>query len=250
MKKLVISFIFIIILIANRLTVFAGNIPGSLMHSEDAQIFFGKVLSYYPNEENQPIKVEILEVIKGNVKKDSKQTYFKAGSMGENNIRNGKVYLFIYYDEHNPTDVFEVTTYNTKTLKLKHTKGDMWERFEKYLNEGKYGEAKVEGIMPYIVDIIDGSLVFIFLISAVIIIVKRKELKKDNVKIKIFLILSIIFSILTLINGYLVIIHKLDNAGYLVVPMLFAITFSVLYRKEKNENDTSYITTTENDNKK
>lgn len=184
MKKLVISFIFIIALIANTLTVFAGNIPENLMHSEDAQIFWGKVLAYHPNEENQPIEVEIVEVIKGNVKKDSKQIYFKEGSRGQHNIRNGKVYLFIYYDKHNPIDIFEVTTYNTKTLKLKHVNGDMWERFEKYLNQGKYGEAKVEGIMPYTIDIIDGSLVFIFLICAVIIIIKRKELKKDTANMK------------------------------------------------------------------
>lgn len=39
MKKLVISLIFIIIFISNSLTVFAGNIPESVMHSEDAQIF-------------------------------------------------------------------------------------------------------------------------------------------------------------------------------------------------------------------
>ena len=33
----------------------------------------------------------------------------------------------------------------------------MWkalcERFEQYLNEGKYGEAKIEGSMPYMADI-------------------------------------------------------------------------------------------------
>ena len=30
----------------------------------------------------------------------------------------------------------------------------MWERFEQYLNEGKYGEAKIEGMMPYNMDLI------------------------------------------------------------------------------------------------
>lgn len=240
MKKLVISLIFIFVLIANNLTVFAGIIPESLLH-EDSQIFFGKVLAYYPNEENPYIEVDVVEVIKGNIKKESKQTYFIANIMRADSIRKGKVYLFTHYDDSNTTDIFEVTTYNTKTLKLKHANGDMWERFEKYLNQGKYGEAKVEGLMPYTVDIIDGILIFTILISAVAIIVKRKELKKDNVKIKIFLILGIIFSILTLINGYLVITNKLDNAGYSVIPMLFAITFSVLYRNGKKiKNDTNY----------
>lgn len=174
MKKLIISLIFISILIANKLTVFAGIIPESLLH-EDSQIFFGKVLAYYPDEENPYIEVAIVEVIKGNTEKESKQTYF---GVDKGNIRKGKVYLFTHIEESNTTNIFEVTTYNTKTLKLKHANGDMWERFEKYLNEGKYGEAKVEGLMPYTVDIIDGILIFTILISAVIFIVKRKELKR------------------------------------------------------------------------
>ena len=31
-------------------------------------------------------------------------------------------------------------------------------RFEQYLNEGKYGEAKIEGMMPYAADIIRYSI--------------------------------------------------------------------------------------------
>ena len=34
----------------------------------------------------------------------------------------------------------------------------MWDRFEQYLNEGKYGEAKIEGMMPYKADIIRYSI--------------------------------------------------------------------------------------------
>ena len=30
----------------------------------------------------------------------------------------------------------------------------MWDRFEQYLNEGKYEEAKIEGMMPYNADLI------------------------------------------------------------------------------------------------
>ena len=161
MKKLVILLIFIITLITSNTTVFAGNIAGSLM-VEDSQIFFGKVLAYHPNKENSYIEVEIVEVVKGNIEKGSDQIYFKVERSG-NNIRNGKVYLFTHYDDTNIIDVYDVTTYNTKTLKLKHAKGEPWKQFEKYLNQGKYGEAKVEGLMPYTVDIIDGILVFIFI---------------------------------------------------------------------------------------
>lgn len=58
-----------------------------------------------------------------------------------------------------------------------------------------------------------------------------------QLKIKIFLILSHIFAILTFIGGYMVITHKLDNAGYSVIPMLFTVTFSVLYRNSKKDKE-------------
>ena len=42
------------------------------------------------------------------------------------------------------------------------------------------------------------------------------NIKKEQIKIKIFLILYILFAI-----------------GYVVIPMLFAIVFSILYRNSK-----------------
>ncbi len=60
---------------------------------------------------------------------------------------------------------------------------------------------------------------------------------REQLKVKIFLILSLIFAILTLIGGYMVITHKLDNAGYSVIPMLFTVTFSVLYRNSKKDKE-------------
>lgn len=60
---------------------------------------------------------------------------------------------------------------------------------------------------------------------------------KKQLKSKIFLILSLIFAILTFVGGYLVITHKLDNAGYSVIPMLFTLIFSMLYRNSKREEN-------------
>lgn len=60
---------------------------------------------------------------------------------------------------------------------------------------------------------------------------------KKQLKAKIFLILSLIFAILTFVGGYLVITHKLDNAGYSVIPMLFTLIFSMLYRNSKREEN-------------
>ena len=63
-------------------------------------------------------------------------------------------------------------------------------------------------------------------------------MKEKNIKTKIFFILCVIFMILTLIGAYLVITRRLDNAGYSVIPMLFALTFSSLYgNSKKDEKD-------------
>ena len=135
------------------LTAFAGDIPESLLYSENAQIFFGEVLSYHPNKENPDIEVTPVAGIRGNVQEGTKQTYNNPNPIGSFNVRVGKVYLFSYYEGDNYIDFFEVTTYNTRTLKVRHVEGPMWERFEQYLNEGKYGETKIEGSMPYMADI-------------------------------------------------------------------------------------------------
>lgn len=58
-------------------------------------------------------------------------------------------------------------------------------------------------------------------------------MKKEKLKVKVFLILYIAFIILTLVGAFMVIMHKLDNAGYAVVPMLFSLIFGMLYRNSK-----------------
>ncbi len=181
MKKIRILLIFTIFILSSSLTVLAGDIPESLLHSDDAQIFFGEVLAYHPNKENPSIAVSPVVAIKGNVKEGTKQTYLKPNPVGNISIVEGKVYLFTYYDDANPTDIFEVTTYDTRTLKLKHVEGDMWERFEKYLNEGKYGEAKIEGMMPYTVDIAYGvglGVLFVVAVGLGFVVKKNKRRKR------------------------------------------------------------------------
>lgn len=159
MKRLIALFaVLICMAIILPLTAFAGDIPESLLYEEGAQIFFGEVLSYHPNKENPDIEVWIAAKIKGNVNEGSKQVYTHPDPVGDFKVREGKVYLFTYYEGDNYIDFFEVTTYDTRTLKVRHVEGPMWERFEQYLNEGKYGEAKIEGMMPYKVDIIRYSV--------------------------------------------------------------------------------------------
>ena len=180
MKKIIAMLTFVIILISSSITVLAGDIPESLLISEDAQIFFGEVLAYHPNKEKPSISVSPVAAIKGNVKEGTKQTYYNPFPMGNFKVEEGKVYLFTYYDDVNSFDIFEVTTYDTRTLKLKHVEGSMWERFEKYINQGKYGTAKVEGMLPYRIDIIRGSFGMVICVGIIgtVVAYKKKKVKK------------------------------------------------------------------------
>ena len=146
MKKILIAMLSSIMNLISSLTVFAGDIPESLLHSEDAEIFFGEVIAYHPNKENPTITVSPVAMIKGDkAKEGTQQHYYNPNTVGDFKIRLDNIYLFTYFDEANPTDIFDVTTFDTKTLKLKNVEGDMWKRFEKYLNDGEYGEARIEG---------------------------------------------------------------------------------------------------------
>ena len=57
--------------------------------------------------------------------------------------------------------------------------------------------------------------------------------KRERIRMKAFLILYIIFAMLTFIAGCMVITKRLNNAGYAVIPMLFALIFGALCRKSK-----------------
>jgi uncharacterized membrane protein YhaH (DUF805 family) len=59
------------------------------------------------------------------------------------------------------------------------------------------------------------------------------NIKKEKIKMKIFLILYIVFAILVFIGAFMVITKRVNNAGYSVIPMLFAIVFGILYRNSK-----------------
>ncbi len=59
------------------------------------------------------------------------------------------------------------------------------------------------------------------------------NLKKEKLKKNVFLVIYIIFVILTFIGAFMVITHKVNNAGYTVIPMLFGLIFSMLYRNSK-----------------
>lgn len=145
MKKIISLFILIIVFIS-CIRVFAGSVPEDLLSSDDAEIFFAEVVAYHPGKENPDIELSPTKVIKGNIKTGTKQIYYDPAPVGDLDVKIGDVYLFTYFDENNPTYIFKTTTSDTATLKLKGAQGDMWKRFEQYLNEGQYEEAEAKRI--------------------------------------------------------------------------------------------------------
>ena len=66
------------------------------------------------------------------------------------------------------------------------------------------------------------------------------DIKKEKIKRNIFLALSIIFLILTIIGAILVFTKRVDNVGYAVIPMLWSLIFSGFMRaSQKKINDNS-----------
>ncbi len=142
MKRIFTAILFVFMISA--VTVVAGDIPESYL-CDEAVMFFGEVVYYHPEKDAPSIQVSPVKKIKGEVKEGSLQTYTNPNIIGDIKIKKDEIYLFAYVDNVNGIDVFEVTSYDTKTLKLKNVEGDMWDRFEKYMNEGKYGVSEVEG---------------------------------------------------------------------------------------------------------
>lgn len=165
MKKLISFICMTMILLSLSITALAGSIPEDLL-MDQSQIFFAEVVYTHLDKEKPDIEFSPVKKIKGDVKLGSKQTAYNFNTVGDFELKEGNVYLFTYFDENNPTDIFEVTSYDTSTLKLKNVTGDMWERFEKYLNEGRYEEAEharldkqnenlpVEGEPVYLTDLL------------------------------------------------------------------------------------------------
>lgn len=59
------------------------------------------------------------------------------------------------------------------------------------------------------------------------------NIKKEQIKMKIFIVLYILFAVLSFIGAFMVITKRLNNVGYVVIPMLFATISSMFYRNSK-----------------
>ena len=62
------------------------------------------------------------------------------------------------------------------------------------------------------------------------------NLDKEKIKRNVFLLLQIIFLIITFICAILVIMKKLDNAGYAVIPMLCSLIFGLFMQQSQKKD--------------
>ncbi len=143
MKKITALILMILTALLN-ITVFAGSVPEDLLSSDESQVFFAKVEAYNTNNEKHDIEISPVKVLKGSVNTGTEVIYNDPFAVGDFEIKTGEVYLFAYYDENNPTYIFETTINNDGKLELKGIQGDMWDRFEQYLNEGRYDQDQIK----------------------------------------------------------------------------------------------------------
>lgn len=141
-KVFILSFMVIFFTLSS--TAYAGSVPEDLLFSDGARVFFGEIIEYHPEKEE--MEVRIVENIKGDNSPDSKEI-FQMVSPVKTEISLEEVYLIAYYDEVNPTYVFQVTSYDTDNLKLSGAREyDMWQRFQELLNEGRFRDAEAERV--------------------------------------------------------------------------------------------------------
>lgn len=146
MKKMIGFLCLTTIMLSMTFTALAGDVPEGLLSNDEAQVFFGEVLTYHFDGDNPSVIVCPVKKIKGDVLTGTQQHYNNAHPVGNFKVKQGNVYLFTRFDENNETNIFEVTSYDTATLKLKNTDFDIWKRFESYLNNGEYEKAEQERV--------------------------------------------------------------------------------------------------------
>lgn len=135
--KKIISVLIMCIILVMPFAAFAGDVPEGLLSEDGAKVFFGELINLDKNE----VEVSPFKVIKGDMDEREWVTFSEPCVVGDFKPLKKNIYLFAYFDDNNPIYIFNADSYDTKTVKLKGIEGEMWERMQKYLNEGKFEEA-------------------------------------------------------------------------------------------------------------
>lgn len=138
--KKFIGILVMMVVLLTPITAFAGDVPEGLLSHDGAKVFFAELITY----DKEEVQVSPFKVIKGDMDEREWVTFSEPSVVGSFMPMEGNVYLFAYFDDNNPIYIFNATSYDTATLELKGAEGDMWQRMQKYLNEGKFESADIE----------------------------------------------------------------------------------------------------------
>ena len=147
-KRLIylISLISILSVLSVPIACLAGDVPEALQASATAQVYFGEVIAV----EESSITTKQVAPIKGDFEEGAELVYTDFSFTIDPQV--GEVYLCGYLDENNPLYLWEVTSYDPKTLKIKQT-DNMSKRMETYLNAGDFDIIVPEAVeVPQTVD--------------------------------------------------------------------------------------------------
>lgn len=150
MKKIISLIGVIAIFLTMSVTVFAGDVPESLLGEDGAKVFIGRVenvklkgdITLSSQAEIDTIDVIPTVKIKGEVEIGKIETY--KSYHGNLILEKGKEYLFGYLDENN-LSIYEIKSRDDKNIELVNSdKYDIVQRLEDYLNEGAFAMAEQE----------------------------------------------------------------------------------------------------------
>ncbi len=140
MKKFLILSLTLVMVLLSSVSVFAGDIPESLLYEDTAQVFWGTVKTISSEDGEVKVEVSCDQILKGEV--NETEVYTNPNNIGGFEITVGNTYLVTSFDRKEPS-FYETTSQDTKTLELKNIDGiDIWERMEKALNDGLFEQAE------------------------------------------------------------------------------------------------------------
>lgn len=145
MKKLLLCILSLVTLLSVSAVCFAGDIPETLLGDDESQVYFGEVKSV----DGTNITVIQFQNMKGEFSEGSEISYTDFDFTPSPIV--GEVYLCGYIDKNNPLYLWEVTSLDTKQLKLTSTI-EMSKRMQEYLNDGKFEEKEEERLLKLAVN--------------------------------------------------------------------------------------------------
>lgn len=135
MKKALCAVLSVILIISLSVTAFAWSVPWDITSDDDATLFFGEVVSFYPKKNSATVAAN--KIIKGDIR--------KGGLVLVEGIYDtlipGNTYIFASFNKgFGETYVFYPDSYDTETLTLSD-RDDPDNNVERMINDGTYKAA-------------------------------------------------------------------------------------------------------------